>query len=87
VLARDLELGRGGHELAFTPPARGRFRVRVSARGPEGRVGFADRRVRVVLPKPQPRHLAAARAKPSKPPERLRGAVGGGDGPAAGLGG
>jgi hypothetical protein len=87
VLARDLELGRGGHELAFTPPSRGRFRVRLSARGPEGRVGFADRRVRVVLPKPPPRRLTADGHKPRKPPERLRGAVGGGEGPAAGLGG
>jgi hypothetical protein len=40
-----------------------------------------------VLPKPQPRRLAAQDDKPGKPPKRLRGAVGGGDGPAAGLGG
>ena len=39
VLARDMQLGRGGHDLSWTPPSRGRFRVRVSARGPEGRLG------------------------------------------------
>ena len=39
VLARDMQLDRGGHDLSWTPPSRGRFRVRVSARGPEGRLG------------------------------------------------
>jgi hypothetical protein len=87
VMARDLELGRGGHELSFTPPTRGRFRVRVSARGPEGKVGFADRRVRVVLPKPQPRRLAAEDDDPPrKPPKQLRGETRGGE-VVAGLGG
>ena len=39
VLARDLQLERGGHDLSWTPPSRGRFRVQVRARGPEGRLG------------------------------------------------
>ena len=52
MLARDMQLGRGGHDLSWTPPSRGRFRVRVHARGPEGRLGRSDRTVRVVLPKP-----------------------------------
>ena len=86
VLARDLELGRGGHELGFTPPSRGRFRVRVSARGPEGRVGVAGRRVSVVLPKPAPRKLAADDDEPRTPPKQRRGKVGGSE-VAAGLGG
>jgi len=55
VLARDMLLGRGGHELGWTPPSRGQFRVRVSARGPEGRLGSSGRTVRVVRPKPRPK--------------------------------
>jgi hypothetical protein len=55
VLARDLQLGRGGHDFSWTPPSRGRFRVRVSARGPEGRLGSSGRTVRVVRPKPKPK--------------------------------
>ncbi|HTE62226.1 MAG TPA: D-glucuronyl C5-epimerase family protein [Solirubrobacteraceae bacterium] len=55
VMARDLRLGRGGHDLSWTPPSRGRFRVKVNARGPEGRLGRSGRTVRVVLPKPKKR--------------------------------
>ena len=87
VLARDLELGRGGHELAFTPPSRGEFRVRVAARGPEGRVGLADRRVQVVLPKPPPRKLAAEDDAPRRDEPSERRGEADADGPSAGLGG
>ena len=55
VLARDMRLSRGGHDLSWTPPSRGRFEVRVSARGPEGRLGVEGRTVRVVRPKPKPK--------------------------------
>jgi hypothetical protein len=68
VLSRDLQLGRGGHDLSWTPPSRGRFRVQVHARGPEGKLGRSDRTVRVVLPKPKP--------KKRKPPPERRGDVG-----------
>jgi hypothetical protein len=64
VLSRAMQLGRGGHDLSWVPPSRGRFRVRVSARGPEGRLGHADRAVRVVLPKPKPK------PKPKTKPKR-----------------
>jgi D-glucuronyl C5-epimerase C-terminus len=70
VMARDLQLGRGGHDLSWTPPSRGRFRVQVHARGPEGRLGRSDRTVRVVLPKPKPKR----KAKPKR--ERRGEAVG-----------
>ena len=81
LLARDLRLGRGGHDLSWTPPTRGRFRVRVAARGPEGRLGVSAREVRVVLPKPKPKpkrkakpRIARRRAAPvleaaKRPPE------------------
>ena len=53
VLARDMQLDRGGHDLSWTPPSRGRFRVDVSARGPEGRLGRSALIVRVLRPKPR----------------------------------
>jgi hypothetical protein len=67
VMAQDLQLGRGGHDLSWTPPSRGRFRVQVNARGPEGRLGRSDRTLRVVLPKPK---------KKKKPRRHRRGEVG-----------
>ena len=87
VLARDLQLGRGAHDIGFVPPSRGRFLVQVSARGPEGRVGVADRTVRVTLPKPKPkpepkpRMIAGERDAPQRPaPSPRRGeATGGGE--------
>src|SRR5215218_2088138 len=74
VLARDMQLGRGGHDLSWVPPSRGRFRVQVHARGPEGRVGRSQLDVRVVLPKPKPK-VKPKKPKPKQPPER-RGDVG-----------
>jgi hypothetical protein len=64
VLARDMQLGRGGHQLSWVPPSRGRFRVRVSARGPEGRLGQAGQAVRVLLPKPKPKRKKQEKPKP-----------------------
>jgi hypothetical protein len=66
VLARDMQLDRGGHDLSWVPPSRGRFEVRVSARGPEGRLGVRGRTVRVVRPKPKPK------LKRESKPERER---------------
>jgi hypothetical protein len=54
LLRRQESLPRGRHRLAWTPPSRGRFRMRVDARGPEGRTGTTTRTIRVVLPKPKP---------------------------------
>jgi hypothetical protein len=79
TLARDVRLARGGHELRWTPPSRGRFRVRVSARGPEGKLGVSKQTVRVTRPRPprkkQPR---------GRPPVERRGALRGK--PTSGLG-
>jgi hypothetical protein len=55
-LARDLTLPHGVHVLDWTPPARGRFRLRIAARGPSGPLGVARRTLRVLLPKPPGRH-------------------------------
>jgi hypothetical protein len=73
VMARDMQLGRGGHELSWVPPSRGRFRVRVWARGPEGRLGSSSRSVEVVHPKPEPKPKPPRAKLPrSKVPESER---------------
>jgi hypothetical protein len=66
-------LPRGSHAVVWTPPARGRYRVRIEARGPSGPPGVLASTVRVVRPKPRPgRHTAcprrAARSSAAKPP-------------------
>jgi hypothetical protein len=53
--SRDLTLPYGVHEVSWTPPSRGRFRLRIEAQGPSGPVGVNAREFRVVLPKPKPK--------------------------------
>jgi hypothetical protein len=55
TLASGLELPHGAHALTWTPPARGRYRVRIAAQGPSGPLGVSTRNVKVVLPKPKPK--------------------------------
>jgi len=55
TLTSGLQLPHGAHTIAWTPPSRGRFRVRIAAQGPSGPLGVASRKVRVVLPKPKPK--------------------------------
>jgi hypothetical protein len=50
--------------------------VRVSARGPEGRLGSSDRTVQVVLPKPKPEKKPKPKRKKEPELER-RGEVAG----------
>jgi hypothetical protein len=50
-LSRDLNLARGSHALTWRPPGRGRYRLRIEARGPSGPVGVATRTLRITLPK------------------------------------
>src|SRR5215218_6273400 len=71
VLSRDVHLERGQHDFTWTPPSRGRFDLRVRARGPEGRLGISHRTVRVVKPKPKPKPR-----KQPRPRKRREGAVG-----------
>ena len=63
-LDRRLSLERGAHTLAWVPPARGRYRVRVTAVGPSGPRGVRGEAVRVVLPKPKPKRRHRARSMP-----------------------
>jgi hypothetical protein len=55
TLATGLQLAHGAHAVVWTPPTRGRYRVRISAQGPSGPLGVATRKVNVVLPKPKPK--------------------------------
>jgi hypothetical protein len=66
TMDRRLSLWRGTHSLAWVPPARGRYRVRVTAQGPSGPRGVRDESVRVVFPKPKPKPKPEAerRGKP-----------------------
>jgi hypothetical protein len=52
--SRDMTLPYGTHQVGWTPPARGRYRLRIEAQGPSGPVGMKARSFRVVLPKPKP---------------------------------
>jgi hypothetical protein len=62
-LTRTLQLPYGSHAIDWTPPARGRFRLRIDAQGPSGPLGVATRKLNVVLPKPKPKkHCTAKRA-------------------------
>jgi hypothetical protein len=63
-LSRGLELPHGPHAIEWTPPARGRYRVRIAAQGPSGPVGVTTRKVNVVLPKPKPKKACTKRRRP-----------------------
>jgi hypothetical protein len=50
-VSRDFaKLPRGTHSFAWRPPGRGRYRVRIEAKGPSGPVGVEQRTVRVTTP-------------------------------------
>jgi hypothetical protein len=55
AFSRDMTLPYGTHQVGWTPPARGRYRVRIEAQGPSGPAGVTARSFRVVLPKPKPK--------------------------------
>ena len=53
--SREMTLPYGTHQVGWTPPSRGRFRLKIEAQGPSGPVGVKARTFRVVLPKPKPK--------------------------------
>jgi hypothetical protein len=65
-LSRSLQLPYGTHAVDWTPPARGRFRLRIYAQGPSGPLGVETRRLRVVLPKPKPKKHCKAKRAPKR---------------------
>jgi hypothetical protein len=67
-VSRDFaQLPRGTHSFAWAPPGRGRFHVRIEARGPSGPLGVFKRSVKVKLPKPaKKKKQKAAPHKPSR---------------------
>jgi hypothetical protein len=62
-LSRGLQLPHGPHAVDWTPPARGRYRLRIAAQGPSGPLGVSTRKVEVVLPKPKPKKACGKRRK------------------------
>jgi hypothetical protein len=64
-LSRGLELPHGAHAIAWTPPSRGHFRLRIAAQGPSGPLGVETRKVRVVLPKPKPKPRCGKHERPT----------------------
>jgi hypothetical protein len=68
-LSDNLELAHGDHALAWTPPSRGRFHVRIEAQGPSGPLGVESRNIRIVLPKPPPKRC---KRRPSGKPKACR---------------
>jgi hypothetical protein len=55
TFSRRLTLPYGQHAVGWTPPSRGRFKLRIEAQGPSGPVGVKAQTLRVVLPKPKPK--------------------------------
>ena len=66
LLQRRETLPHGRHRIAWTPPSRGRFRMRVDARGPEGLTGTTTRTIRVVHPKPKRASRRAERRRAAR---------------------
>jgi hypothetical protein len=64
-LSRDLKLTRGSHTLAWRPPGRGHYKLRIEAQGPSGPTGVTSRSIRITLPKPKPKHKPPKK-KPNK---------------------
>jgi hypothetical protein len=62
-LSRDLQLPRGRHALTWSPPGRGRYRLRIEARGPSGPAGVAQKTIRVTRPKPKPHKKKQAKKR------------------------
>ena len=66
-VSRDFaKLPRGTHAFAWQPPGRGRYRVRIEARGPSGPVGVETRTVRIktaAKPKKTKKRQAAGEAQ------------------------
>jgi hypothetical protein len=71
TLSRDFSLPRGRHGVSWSPPGRGRYRLRIVARGPSGPAGVALKTIQVKLPKPKPKH----KHKKKKPRDGARHAV------------
>jgi hypothetical protein len=46
-LSRELQLPRGDHAVAWTPPRDGRYRLEIDARGPSGPEGVARETIQV----------------------------------------
>ena len=77
AFSRDMTLPYGTHQVGWTPPKRGRYRLRIEAQGPSGPVGVKARTFRVVLPKPKPKKKERRKEdqRPEPGGEASRGSV------------
>jgi hypothetical protein len=67
-VSRDFaRLPRGTHSFAWAPPGRGRYRVRIEARGPSGPLGVFQRSVKIKLPRPAKKKQDKKKATPREP--------------------
>ena len=77
AFSREMTLPYGTHQVGWTPPSRGRYRLRIEAQGPSGPVGVKARTFRVVLPKPKPKkrpkRLTSPRQRAAAPTGASRG--------------
>ena len=60
--------------VAWRPPGRGRYRLRIEAQGPSGPLGVETRSIRVTTPKPKPKPKKKKPAPRSRRGDRDRGA-------------
>ena len=66
-VSRDFaKLPRGTHSFAWSPPGRGRYRVRIEARGPSGPVGVEERTVKIKHPREAQEEEAQATTSSSR---------------------
>jgi hypothetical protein len=70
-LSRALQLPRGGHAVAWTPPRDGRYRLEIDARGPSGPAGVARETIQVGRRRRRPHNLNAGRGAKVRIPGRL----------------
>ena len=83
AMARDMSVSRGTYTVPWTPPRRGRYRVRIAAQGPSGPIGVRSETVSVRMSERRAqrrraqRRGAAARARRRRAKRRARGAPSG----------
>jgi len=71
-VSRDFTLPRGKHAFAWRPPGRGRYQLRIEARGPSGPAGVEQRVFKVTTPK-KPKAKKKEKKKEAAPRSRRKG--------------
>jgi len=74
AMARDMDVTRGAYTVPWTPPRRGRYRVRISAQGPSGPLGVRAETVHVRISERAMQRRAAERRAARRRAARRRAA-------------